>query len=57
MQENPPVRTVKNPADLLDRPLEVVDMRLPDRLVLRPYPEKPADAKSGHTAPTTPRKT
>jgi cell division protein FtsQ len=29
---------------LLDRPLEVVDMRLPDRLVLRPRAEPPADA-------------
>ncbi len=28
---------------LLDRPLEVVDMRLPDRLVLRPRPEPAAD--------------
>lgn len=26
---------------LLDRPLQIVDMRLPDRLVLRPYPDKP----------------
>lgn len=30
--------------DLLDRPLQVVDMRLPDRLVLRPRAEPPADA-------------
>jgi cell division protein FtsQ len=29
---------------LLDRPLEVVDMRLPDRLVLRPRAEPTADA-------------
>ena len=29
---------------LLDRPLEVVDMRLPDRLVLRPRAEPAADA-------------
>jgi cell division protein FtsQ len=32
---------------LLDRPLERVDMRLPDRLVLRPYPEKVTDSKRG----------
>lgn len=31
---------------LLDRPLQRVDMRLPDRLVLRPYPEKAADGKA-----------
>jgi cell division protein FtsQ len=29
--------------DLLDRPLQVIDMRLPDRLVLRPRPDQPAD--------------
>ena len=29
---------------LLDRPLDVVDMRLPDRLVLRPRAEPVADA-------------
>jgi cell division protein FtsQ len=28
--------------DLLDRPLQVVDMRLPDRLMLRPRPASPA---------------
>ena len=28
---------------LLDRPLEVIDMRLPDRLVLRPRAEPAAD--------------
>jgi len=28
---------------LLDRPLDVVDLRLPDRLVLRPHAEPPAD--------------
>ncbi|OJY78327.1 MAG: hypothetical protein BGP12_00280 [Rhodospirillales bacterium 70-18] len=44
---------------LLDRPLQVVDMRLPDRLVLRPYPEKAADGKAdpAHPAATPPRKT
>lgn len=47
---------------LLDRPLEIVDLRLPDRLVLRPYPDKaadgkPGDPKSGHTPPAPPRKT
>jgi len=30
--------------DLLDRPLAVVDMRLPDRLVLRPQPARQPDA-------------
>jgi cell division protein FtsQ len=29
--------------DLLDRPLDVVDMRLPDQLVLRPHVDLPAD--------------
>ncbi len=29
---------------LLDRPLEVVDMRLPDRLVLRPHAEPAGDS-------------
>lgn len=29
--------------DLLDRPLQVIDMRLPDRLVLRARPDLPAD--------------
>lgn len=55
--------------DLLDRQIEVIDMRLPDRLVLRPYPEKAADGKpgaphdpnapaaSGSPPPATPRKT
>jgi hypothetical protein len=27
---------------LLDRPLVAIDMRLPDRLVLRPHPPDPA---------------
>lgn len=30
---------------LLDRPLQVLDMRLPDRLVVRPQPDKTNDAK------------
>jgi cell division protein FtsQ len=48
---------------LLDRPLKIVDMRLPDRLVLRPYSEKSADGKPGgrpdpaHPAPDPARKT
>jgi cell division protein FtsQ len=29
--------------DLLDRPLKVIDMRLPDRLVLRPQPGQPGE--------------
>jgi cell division protein FtsQ len=35
---------------LLDRPLAVIDMRLPDRLVVRPRPEAadPKDPKAGH---------
>jgi cell division protein FtsQ len=28
---------------LLDRPLQTIDLRLPDRLVLRPQPEKPVE--------------
>jgi cell division protein FtsQ len=39
---------------LLDRPLERVDMRLPDRLVLRPYPEKAADGKPATKPAATP---
>ncbi len=31
---------------LLDRPLQAIDMRLPDRLVLRPLPQRPAEASS-----------
>jgi cell division protein FtsQ len=38
---------------LLDRPLQVVDLRLPDRLVVRPVPEK----IDPPTRPTPPRKT
>lgn len=37
--------------DLLDRKLSVIDMRLPDRLVLRPQPEPHPDAHPG-TAPS-----
>jgi cell division protein FtsQ len=29
---------------LLDRPLQVIDLRLPDRLVVRPQPAEPAPA-------------
>lgn len=48
--------------DLLDRQIEVIDMRLPDRLVLRPYPDKAADGKPGDhrdpaAPPAMPRKT
>ncbi|MDE2575153.1 MAG: cell division protein FtsQ/DivIB, partial [Rhodospirillales bacterium] len=35
---------------LLDRPLRVIDMRLPDRLVLRPLPATPAQATPAQTA-------
>ena len=31
---------------LLDRPLVAVDMRLPDRLVLRPHPPTDADRRN-----------
>jgi len=34
---------------LLDRPLQVVDMRLPDRMVVRPLPEPPAPPPAGTT--------
>ena len=37
---------------LLDRPLDVVDLRLPDRLVLRPHTEPPADAAAAAKKPT-----
>jgi cell division protein FtsQ len=40
--------------ELLDRPLEAIDMRQPDRLVLRPYPDKPTDAKAMPDAPPAP---
>jgi cell division protein FtsQ len=40
---------------LLDRPLQVVDMRLPDRLVVRPVADKPEPP--ARPAPSTPRKT
>jgi cell division protein FtsQ len=35
---------------LLDRPLQVVDMRLPDRLVIRPKPDPHTDAASATPA-------
>lgn len=35
--------TLQQDHALLDRPLEVVDMRLPDQLVLRPHVDPPAD--------------
>jgi cell division protein FtsQ len=35
---------------LLDRPLQVVDLRLPDRLVVRPQPEKPDPKEGGKPA-------
>lgn len=37
---------------LLDRPLQVLDMRLPDRLVVRPQPEPRLPAASGPRRPT-----
>ena len=37
---------------LLDRPLQVVDMRLPDRLVVRPQPEPNPPATGGSRRPT-----
>ncbi|HEY8288751.1 MAG TPA: cell division protein FtsQ, partial [Acetobacteraceae bacterium] len=39
---------------LLDRPLIAIDMRLPDRLVVRPRPEPHSDAVSGSKLPTPP---
>ncbi len=36
---------------LLERPLQVIDMRLPDRLVLRPPPPPPTDAQGDDKAP------
>ena len=45
---------------LLDRPLQVVDMRLPDRLVVRPLPDShPADggaSNAPHGTPAAPKK-
>jgi cell division protein FtsQ len=35
--------TLQQDHALLDRPLEVVDLRLPDRLVLRPHIDPAAD--------------
>ena len=37
---------------LLDRPLQVLDMRLPDRLVVRPQPEPHPPASGGSRRPT-----
>lgn len=37
---------------LLDRPLQVLDMRLPDRLVVRPQPEPRLPAMAGPRRPT-----
>lgn len=42
---------------LLDRPLQVVDMRLPDRLVLRPQPDPNAPPKDSGHGGTTPNGT
>ncbi len=39
---------------LLDRPLIAIDMRLPDRLVVRPRPEPHSDAAAGSKLPTPP---
>ncbi|MBN8906696.1 MAG: cell division protein FtsQ/DivIB [Rhodospirillales bacterium] len=50
--------TLQNEHSLLDRPLAVVDMRLPDRLVLRPLPDpqKSDPATGGHPPSATPRR-
>jgi cell division protein FtsQ len=37
---------------LLDRPLEAIDMRLGDRLVLRPQQDKPAPPPAAPKKPT-----
>jgi cell division protein FtsQ len=37
---------------LLDRPLQAIDMRLGDRLVLRPQPDKPVPAPLPPKKPT-----
>jgi len=39
---------------ILDRPLIAIDMRLPDRLVVRPRPEPHSDAAQGGRLPTPP---
>jgi hypothetical protein len=36
---------------LLDRPLQAVDLRLPDRFVYRPQPSRGTDAKPDANAP------
>ncbi len=38
------LETLEKTHALLDRPLQVVDMRLPDRLVIRPTPQPHTDA-------------
>ena len=43
---------LQNTQALLDRPLQVVDMRLPDRLVVRPQPEPRPPATGGARRPT-----
>jgi len=50
--------TLQQEHALLDRPLAVVDMRLPDRLVLRPLPDpqKSDPATGGHPPSATPRR-
>ena len=40
--------------ELLDRPLAAIDMRLPDRLVLRPRPDAHSDTAANPTSPRKP---
>ncbi len=40
--------------EVLDRPLAVIDMRLPDRLVLRPRPDAHSDTAANPAAPRKP---
>ncbi len=44
--------TLQKDTALLDRPLEAIDMRLGDRLVLRPQPDKPAQTPVPPKKPT-----
>jgi cell division protein FtsQ len=47
------LQTLQATHDLLDRPLRVIDLRLPDRITLRPYPAPPPQvpAPDGAAAP------
>jgi cell division protein FtsQ len=42
--------TLQDGHDLLDRPLQAIDLRLPDRLTLRPQPPAPADSSAAQGA-------